>query len=140
MTLAPLRPLVLAAAAAGLAACFEAPPAPPSVPPTQPLARDTPPPTYPEALACEGVGGQVVLQVEIGVDGRPASMRLIGSSGEAELDEAAIAAVRTWEFAPATRNGQPVTSKIQVPMTFTPPTPRPERCFVLDEKSASDLK
>lgn len=131
-----LRLLVLASAVA-LAACFEAPPAAPSVPPTQPLARDTPPPTYPEALACDGVGGQVVLQVEIGVDGRPASMRVLGSSGETELDEAAIAAVRGWEFAPATANGKPVSSRIQVPVTFTPPSPRPERCFVLDEQRAT---
>lgn len=120
-----------------LAACFEAPPAPPSVPPTQPLARNTPPPVYPEALACDGVGGQVVLQLEIGADGRPASMRVLTSSSEAELDEAAIAAVRNWEFAPATTNGQPVTSNIQVPVTFSPPNPRPERCFVLDEQRAT---
>lgn len=139
MTRMPLRLLAIAVATAGLAACFEAPPPPPTVPPTQPLARNTPPPAYPEALACDGVGGQVVLQVEIGVDGRPASMRLLGSSGEAALDEAAIAAVRDWEFAPATRNGEPVTSRIQVPVTFSPPTPRPERCFVLDEQRASGV-
>lgn len=131
-----LRLLVLAATV-GLAACFEAPPAAPSVPPTQPLARNTPPPAYPEALACDGVGGQVVLRLEIGADGRPASMRVLTSSGETELDESAIAAVRNWEFAPATANGQPVASNIQVPVTFTPPSPRPERCFVLDEKGAT---
>lgn len=136
MTRMPLRLFVLAAIA-GLVAC-EAPLAPPTVPSTQPLARNTPPPAYPEALACDGVGGQVVLQVEIGVDGRPASMRVLGSSGETELDEAAIAAVRGWEFAPATTNGQPAPSKIQVPVTFTPPSPRPERCFVLDEQRGAD--
>ncbi|GHA74362.1 energy transducer TonB [Cognatilysobacter bugurensis] len=131
--------LAAVAAIAGLTACFEAPPPAPSISPTQPLARNTPPPAYPEALACEDVGGQVVLQLEIGADGRPASMRLLTSSGESQLDDAAIAAVRGWEFAPATRNGQPVTSRIQVPVTFTPPTPRPERCFVLDEQRASSL-
>lgn len=133
----PTLRLTLLAAAAALAACTDAPPAAPTVPSTQPLARTTPPPAYPEALACDGVGGQVLLQVDIGADGRPASMRVLGSSKESELDEAAIAAVRGWEFAPATRNGAPIPSRIQVPVTFTPPVPRPDRCFALDEQRAT---
>ena len=34
------------------------------------------------------------------------------------LDDAALAAVRTWVFAPATRGGRPVESIVEVPVKF----------------------
>lgn len=117
-----------------VAACQKAPEGPPPAPSTPPMARNTPPPDYPEALACDGIGGQVVLMLRIGPDGRTADVQLHRTSGHRELDEAAITAVRGWEFRPATVAGQPASKKIQVPVTFKPPQIRPERCFVLDEQ------
>jgi protein TonB len=61
-------------------------------------------------------------------------VKLQKSSRHTALDEAAIAAVRTWEFRPATRGGQAVPFTISVPMTFNPPVERPDRCFALDEQ------
>jgi protein TonB len=108
--------------------------APPPIRTTPVYAVDTPPPEYPLEVACAGVGGRAVLSVRIGKDGRPADITLKQSSGNAELDEAAQAAVRGWQFRAATTNGQPIETVIDVPMTFNAPQPRPQRCFALDEK------
>ena len=37
-----------------------------------------------------------------------------------DLDRAAMEAVRRWTFRPATRNGQPVTATVIVPLEFNP--------------------
>ncbi len=50
----------------------------------------------------------------------------IRESGGADLDEAALVAVRQWTFYPAVRDGRPVASRIRVPFHFAPPSPAPE--------------
>lgn len=104
------------------------------VPPTQPMARHTPPPEYPTELACYDVGGTVELIMEIGVDGMPQDVRVERSSGQPALDEAALAAVADWEFTPGTRGGQPVATDLRVPVTFRPPVERPQMCNLVDEQ------
>ncbi len=47
-------------------------------------------------------------------------------SGHADLDEAAVVAVRQWTFTPAVRDDKPVASRITVPAQFAPPAPAPE--------------
>lgn len=128
------RVVLLPAGLIALAACQPQTPPAPAVPSTELLAVDTPPPAYPEELACDNVGGQVVLQLTIGVDGRPASADVFRSSGIAALDKAAQDGVRAWQFKPATRGGTPQVSKLQVPVNFHPPQVRPQACFVLDEQ------
>lgn len=115
------------------ASCGNTPPPAPRIPPTQPMAKDTPPPAYPKLLACQGVGGQVVLMLQLGVDGLPSDVRVQTRSRHADLDTAAVEAVRGWTFTPATAAGKPVPSKIQVPVTFTPPRVKPDACFALEE-------
>ncbi len=118
-----------------LAGCGPSPTEAPAVGHSEPpRAVRTPPPAYPEALGCDGVGGRTDLRVTINPDGRVGPVALQKSSGHAALDQAAIEAVRGWEFAAATRAGQPVASTIAVPMTFNPPAERPDRCFALDEQ------
>lgn len=125
----------IVAAGALAAGCGEAPPPPtPRPAPTPPLARNTPPPVYPEELGCSGIGGRVIVRLKLGTDGRPADVHVQSTSRHAALDAAAVEAVRGWEFTPATAAGRPVTTTIQVPVTFTPPVERPDRCFVLDEQ------
>lgn len=108
--------------------------APPVQRPTEVVAVDTPPPEYPFELACAGVGGTSTLAVTIGVEGKPTQVALVKSSGNAALDEAAQQRVKTWQFRPATANGQPVPKSIQVPVNFKPPQVRPDECFKLDEQ------
>jgi protein TonB len=62
--------------------------------------------------------GVVVLSVLVRQDGRVEDARVASSSGAAVLDDAALAAVRTWIFAPATRGGRPVESVVEVPVKF----------------------
>ena len=106
----------------------------PAIAPTDPAAQETPPPDYPLEVACAGVGGVVELNILLGVDGTPGDIRIGRSSGQPLLDSAAREGVRSWRFRAATRGGQPVTTRMKIPVTFTPPTMRPERCFVLDEQ------
>lgn len=117
-----------------LAACSADQPATPAVAPTPVAAIQTPPPDYPAELACTGVGGKSVLKVVIGVQGAPTDVTLITSSGNHQLDEAAITRVREWTFRAATRNGQPAPATIQVPVSFNPPVPKPDECFAIEER------
>lgn len=127
--------IALAALAAALVSgCVETPQTPTVGHSAPPRAVRTPPPDYPEALACEGIGGRVDLRVTITPQGGVGDVRVQRSSRNAQLDQAAVAAVRGWEFAPATRGGTPVSSTISVPMSFRVPAERPERCFLLDEQ------
>lgn len=109
-------------------------PAVPLIPSTMLAAVQTPKPDYPMELLCAGVGGTTVLKVVVGREGKPVEVSLIGSSGQATLDEAAQKVVPTWVFEAATRNGQPVVQTIQVPVKFSPPAERPSECFQLDER------
>lgn len=101
---------------------------------TEPLAVETPPPEYPLEFACAGVGGEVVLVVQIGATGTPDDVRVEYTSRQAQLDTAAVAAVRNWRFKPATSRGQAVPTKIRVPVKFTPPPIKPDLCFALEEE------
>ncbi|MCD7097233.1 energy transducer TonB [Stenotrophomonas sp. MMGLT7] len=107
----------------------------PAAAPTQVGAVNTPPPNYPVELACAGTGGTVVLDVVVGIEGKPTSVQVQTSSGQPALDQAAQTRVHDWLFNAATRNGKPVEQKIQVPVTFNPPEPRPDECFSLDERN-----
>lgn len=104
------------------------------VAPTQPVALDTPPPTYPPELACFDKGGTVGLLLEISPEGTPVNIGVESSSGYPQLDQAALEAVRTWRFRAGTRNGKPVQTDLRVPVTFNPPTLRPDMCFQYEEQ------
>ena len=107
----------------------------PVIPSTPLTAVSTPKPDYPIELACANIGGTAVFNVVVGIDGKPAEVKLLASSGQAKLDASAEAAVHTWIFEAATRGGKPVVQGLQVPVRFTPPAERPSQCFALDAQS-----
>ncbi len=109
-------------------------PSAPVIAPTEVAAVDTPPPDYPIRFACAGVGGVSTLKVVIGTQGTPTDVSVAKSSGQPQLDDLAMKAVRNWRFKAATRGGQPVATTIQVPVNFTPPAERPQECFALDSQ------
>ncbi len=126
-------PIAAALFAVALAACGgTAPPAEPVPAPTPVAAIDTPPPQYPLELACAGIGGQTVLDVQVGAEGTPTAISVARGSGSDALDQLARDAVQGWKFRPATRGGEPVAQSIQVPVSFTLPPVRPDACFALD--------
>ncbi|KAF1688075.1 energy transducer TonB [Pseudoxanthomonas broegbernensis] len=131
MSARPALAMTAAILAASLAGCGgDAPPPPP--PSTPVAAIRTPPPEYPLALACAGIGGQSVLKVTVGPAGTPTRIDMVRGSGNDDLDLRAREAVQGWTFRAATRGGEPVAQTIQVPVNFTPPAVRPDACFALD--------
>ena len=115
-----------------LSACGGSEPQAPPIPSTPLTAVQTPPPVYPLELACAGIDGTSVLQVTVDSKGVPSIVSVAGSSGNAQLDQSAVTAVKAWVFEPATRGGQPVVQGLQVPVNFRLPAVRPDECFQLD--------
>ncbi len=131
-----VRGTALAFSVLGLLCACKAPSTGIPVIPSTPLAAvSTPKPDYPIELACANVGGTVVFNVVVGVEGKPVEVKLLASSGQPKLDASAEKAVHTWIFEAATRGGKPVVQGLQVPVRFTPPAERPTECFALDAKS-----
>ncbi|WP_240126261.1 energy transducer TonB [Thermomonas alba] len=111
-----------------------APPAPPSTPNSPPPASaaaagseqsppvpvDAPPPRYPQEALRMNIGGTVKVRVTVAPDGRVDRLELAESSGNRDLDRAALEAVRRWTFRPALGNGQPVQAEVVVPIQFDP--------------------
>jgi len=91
-----------------------------SVPsPVQLQYLSAPAPAYPRMAKQRGITGTVLLQVLVGIDGRPLEVTVAQSSGSRELDEAARAQVmRRWSFQPASKNGQAVQAIGMVPIEF----------------------
>jgi len=59
----------------------------------------------------------VVLTLVIGADGKPRDVR-VRSSLDPGLDQKAIEAVQQWQFAPGTKNGEPVAVTSTVEVSF----------------------
>lgn len=77
-----------------------------------------PDPVYPWSLQGSGIAGTVVVEVEVDDTGRTTAVRVKRSSGNADLDEAAVVGVERWSFEPAQQNGGPVRSSSEYEITF----------------------
>lgn len=75
-------------------------------------------PTYPPLSRRMGEEGKVVLRVELDEQGHVSAARVATASGFPRLDEAALAAVKTWRCNPARRDGQPVRAVALQPFKF----------------------
>jgi TonB family protein len=73
-------------------------------------------PEYPILAMRNDIQGTVVLEATIEKDGTVGNLSIV--SGPPELQEAALAAVRTWRYFPYLLNGQPVTVRTQVNVVF----------------------
>lgn len=91
--------------------------------PARPLGasyRRLSPPAYPAHAIANGVEGTVYASVEVGADGKATTARVeaIDPPAAAELGEAALEAVRTWQFSPQTLDGRTSASTVRVPFRF----------------------
>ena len=77
-----------------------------------------PPPQYPAESRKLREEGVVLLKVSVTPAGRAADVQLQRSSGYARLDEAALKAVRRWEFKPARVGLSAVGCAVEVPVRF----------------------
>jgi protein TonB len=104
------------------------PEAPPPPPPPQapvrvggnikpPTKIKNVPPTYPPIAQSARVQGVVIIEATIGPNGRVTDARVLRSIPL--LDQAALDAVRQWEFTPTLLNGVPVPVIMTVTVNFT---------------------
>jgi TonB family protein len=75
------------------------------------------PAPYPAAARRQKVGGTVVVELTVTERGEPDNVRVVRSGG-AILDAGMTAAVRTWRYAPAERNGVKVRVRIRTEQQF----------------------
>ena len=80
--------------------------------------RRNPAPAYPRLALRHRWEGTVLLAVNLSPDGRPLGVKVEASSGHPVLDEAAVAAVRDWEFLPTPSDQFALTSAVEVPIRF----------------------
>lgn len=82
-------------------------------------------PVYPQAAKDAGISGTVVLHAIIGKEGKVESLAVV--SGPAELQAAALDAVKQWEYRPYLLNGEPtaVDTTIMINFSLANSTPEP---------------
>jgi TonB family protein len=74
--------------------------------------------TYsPEPVFPAAGGGQVVMRVFLGTDGKPRDVE-VTSAPNPGFDQAALKAIRRWTFSPATCEGEPVATEIAIVANF----------------------
>lgn len=75
-------------------------------------------PVYPGEAYARGQSGKVMLEIEVGMDGKPTAVKVVESSPAGVFDANTVAAAWKWQFNPAMENGKPVAGKVRVPVWF----------------------
>ena len=75
-------------------------------------------PNYPSSLLSNGIGGKVLVTCVVDENGKVVSTSIKKSSGNAELDKAAVNAVLKWKFKPAQKAGRNIRATCVVPFNF----------------------
>jgi len=73
-------------------------------------------PVYPAAAKSAKVAGAVIIEATIGADGKVINAKVLRSVPM--LDQAALDAVKQWEYSPTRLNGKPVPVKMTVTVNF----------------------
>jgi protein TonB len=80
--------------------------------------RPPTPPDYPARAREHGEEGVATLRLLVDAEGTTRDIRLYRSAGNRLLDEAALAAARRWEVAPAVIAGRPTAGWVEIPVRF----------------------
>ncbi len=80
--------------------------------------RSPKPPIYPAQARRRNQQGLVLVEVRLDEKGLLCEIRLLRSSGVESLDRSAMDAVAAWRFRAETQNGQPVPSRVHIPIEF----------------------
>ncbi len=84
----------------------------------KPKPRRTPEPEYPADLKSQGIEADVMVLASIDADGKVTSVKVIKEAPYPAFNEAARAAVSTYEYEPATRDGVPTTYELSFTVRF----------------------
>jgi TonB family protein len=85
---------------------------------TQPKYVENPKPFYPQEARKKGYQGEVMLKVEVLVNGQVGWIEVKKSSGYKLLDESATTAVKQWKFIPAKKGKETVPFWVNIPVKF----------------------
>ena len=88
-------------------------------PSAPPKLLKAPPPRYPAKAKAAGIHGKTAVLVRVNGNGSAESTSLYHSSGNADLDEAAVSAARGWKFSPSPSLGGGETISVVVHVTFS---------------------
>jgi protein TonB len=75
-------------------------------------------PDYPASAKGQGVEGKTVVEVSVDSSGKVVGVKVSSSSGNKDLDQAAVDAAASWVFTPSA-TGNSGTESIQVPVNFS---------------------
>ena len=77
-------------------------------------------PQYTSEAMSNRIEGKVVLSAVVLANGKVGDVKVIRSLDSVYgLDEAAVKAMKQWEFKPGTKDGKPVAVRISIDMVFT---------------------
>ncbi len=85
----------------------------------KPQPKNIPVPTYPDMARTAGIEGQTVVEALVGTDGTVSDARVLKSSGNASLDQAAVEAAMRSTFSPAKQRDKAVRVWVSIPFRFT---------------------
>lgn len=88
---------------------------------TPPVRIESPRPEFPDGRAFRGLNVDVVVQVVVGVDGRPSEPLILESRGEHTLVWATLEALRQWRFEPGRWNGEAESTLYKLTATYVVP-------------------
>ena len=83
-----------------------------------PRYNRNPPPKYPKIARRRGYEGTVLLEVFVTENGHVGDLRILRSSGFAQLDTSARKSVQKWHFEPGRKGDRPVAMWVRVPVDF----------------------
>ena len=76
------------------------------------------PPFYPLSARAKGIEGKVELVFVVQTDGSVSDIEVTDSFPGKIFVQAALRAVRQWRFKPGTKDGQPVATRVRLPLRF----------------------
>lgn len=76
------------------------------------------PPIYPRVAREAGWEGTVILRITVEPTGRASAVEIRKSSGYPILDQAAVEAVKSWQFRPASDGTIPIRTRVDIPVKF----------------------
>jgi periplasmic protein TonB len=68
-----------------------------------------------------GESGRVLVNVQVGLNGKPLQVLVVKSSGFDRLDDNAVKTVMRWRFRPGIQNGVPVVMWVELSVRYDPP-------------------